>query len=145
MIVARFRDELGLARVEDKQHLPGESGTNWEIEIVAYRKGDEKLVVFECRRYPNSRIAQEEVGGFAYRVRDLGASKGYIVTPVGLQSGGDLVAQHEKIDVIKLSPDATTDDYVMQFLNKIFVGIADTITVTDEVSVRLIPAKAGRS
>lgn len=139
-LVERFRDDLGVARVEAKQDLPGASGTKWEIEIVAYAKDDEKLVVFECRQKARDGIAQEEVGGFAYRVKDLGAAKGYFVTPIGFQRGAALVAEYEKIDLIKLSYDASVDDYVMQFLNRIFVGASDEIVVTDEVSVKLIRA-----
>jgi hypothetical protein len=75
LILDRYREELGLDRLEPKQKVPGDSGTQWEIDVVAYAKADGKLILFECRQY-KSKIKQEAVGGFAFRIDDTQAAKG---------------------------------------------------------------------
>jgi hypothetical protein len=60
---------------------------------------------------------------------------GIIVSPLGLQEGAQKVANAENVKHVTLGPDSTTNEYVMRFLNEIFVGLQDTITATDSFTV----------
>lgn len=131
--------EFGLGRVEGKQIVPGESGASWEIDAKGVMLDDEGFLIVECRRYTTSRLSQEGVAGIAYRIRDTGAAGGIIVSPMSLQEGAKKVAQHEGITHVRLSPESTTTDYVLQFLNKTFVGLSDKLPAMSDtltVSVR---------
>src|SRR5262249_920848 len=86
---------LSLERVEGKQKLIGESGTEWEIDGKGVRGVDGAIVVVECKRYPKSRVNQGTVATLAYSIRDVGASGGFLVTPIGVQRGGELIAKAE--------------------------------------------------
>ncbi|WP_405168111.1 restriction endonuclease [Nocardia sp. NBC_01499] len=132
--------ELGLERVEGKQHLVGEAGTEWEVDAKGVKLGDEGIVLVECKRYPTKRVDQETVGGFAYRIKDLGAAGGILVSPLGFQRGAQLIAGKEGIVEVHLDADSKPHQYVMHFLNTTFVGIpvvvpprpsATTVTTTD--------------
>ena len=58
----------------------------------------------------------------AFRIKDTASEGGIIVSPLDLQKGANLVAAHENIVHVTLAPESTTTEYVMKFLNKIFVG-----------------------
>ena len=119
--------ELGLERVEGKQSLHGNrSRTDWEIDAKGVRSGNEGFVIIECRRYATAQN-QEKVGGLAYRIIDTGASGGIVVSPIGLQSGAEKVAASEGIVHIHLDKDSTPQQFYLQFLNKMFVGIHETV------------------
>jgi predicted helicase len=133
-ILDRYRGAFGLDRVEPKQKVPGDSGTVWEIDVVAYAKDDDKLILFECRRY-KSKIKQEAVGGFAFRIDDTQAAKGYIVTPIGLQEGAETVAAYKEIGCIRIPRDATAENHIVQFLDKTFIGVTDRAGVTERVMI----------
>jgi hypothetical protein len=78
---------------------------------------------------------QEQVGGLVYRIIDTGAAGGIIVSPLGLQEGAAKVADAENIKTLYMDAKGTRTEYLLRFLNNIFVGLADTITVTDELKV----------
>ena len=121
-LLNELRAHLGLSGVEGKQSVTGQSGTTWEIDAKGIRKGDEGFVIIECRCYPNDRVTQEEVAGLAYRIWDSGAAGGLVVSPLDLQAGAKLVAAHEGIVEIQMAPVSTTTDYMVKFLDQIFVG-----------------------
>jgi restriction endonuclease len=121
LLLDQLREEVGLERVEGEQSLPGKSGTTWKIEGKGIKADDGAIVVIECRRKKRT-LDQESVGGVANRIREVGADGGIIVTPIGLQKGAQFVAGYNNIDVVRLNADATTTDYVVQFLEKVFVG-----------------------
>jgi len=121
-LLDRFRDELGLELVEGKQPLVGESGATWTIDAKGVEADTGKAVVIECRRKTTRRINQEEMGGIANRITDLGAAGGFVVTPIGLQKGAKLVAKHNRIELVQLNEDATPTDFMMNFLKKAFAG-----------------------
>lgn len=86
--VARFLLEemsdtlgLGLERVEGKQKLAGKSGTKWQVDAKGVKTEDGAIVIVECRRWTTSKPDQEDVGAFAYRIGDVGAAGGIVVTP----------------------------------------------------------------
>lgn len=60
------------------------------------------------------------------------------MSPLGLQEGARKVARAERIVNVQLSPDSTPHEFAMQFLNKIFLGFQERISLHDEVSVELI-------
>jgi hypothetical protein len=123
-----FAEEFGLDRVEDKQELPGHrSGTSWEIDAKACRQGSDGFVIVEFRRRTTSRQNQDQLGGLAYRIIDTGAEGGIIVSPLGLQEGAKKVAASENVVSVTLNENCNRHEYVMRFLNKLMVGLQDTI------------------
>lgn len=124
ILLEKWGDVLGLelARVEGKQKLVGKSGMQWTVDAKAVRSGDEAILVVECRRYTTSRLKPEAIGALAYRISDVGASGGIVVTPIGVQRGGQLIAEAENIHVVHLDAETTTSGYLLQFLGNVIVG-----------------------
>jgi hypothetical protein len=123
-ILEDLREHLGLTRVMPKGTFDGASGTEWQIDASSYRAKTGALVLVECRRKTTSRIKQEEVAGFAYRIRDIGAGEGLMVTPIGYQTGAQLVASAEKIGTATLNADATATDYLITIGERLFRGLS---------------------
>jgi hypothetical protein len=138
-LLEKLSDELGLGlgRVEGKQKLVGNSGMEWTVDGKGVKTEEGAIVVIECRRLTTSRVKAEAMGAVAYRIGDLGASGGIIVTPLGVQSGGQLIAEAEGIDIVRLNADSTiTGGYLLEFLDKIFIGPGGaTVTVTGGVAI----------
>jgi hypothetical protein len=130
--------ELGLDVVEGKQIVPGKTGAEWEIDGKGVRDGDGAFVVIECRRYTTSKVKQEQAGGLAYRIQDTGAAGGIFVTPLGLQKGAERIAAASSIQTVLLSQDSTTTDYILQFLNNIFVGASDSAQISDNAQATIV-------
>lgn len=133
-----FAKDFGLGTVEGKQIVPGASGAKWEIDAKGCSEDDESFVIVECKRYTTSRISQETIAGLAFRIADTGASGGIIVTPLGFQEGARKVAAHSDIHTVRLDEDSTRTDYVLQFLNKVCIGLSDTATFEEHVEISLI-------
>ena len=55
-------------------------------------------------------------------ISDSGAAGGLVVSPLDLQAGAKLVAAHEGIVEVQMAPTRTTTDYMVKFLDQIFVG-----------------------
>jgi hypothetical protein len=124
---------LGLERVEGKQKLVGKSGMKWTVDGKGVKTEDGAIVVIECRRYTTSKLKPEAMGGFAYRIGDVGAAGGIVVTPIGVQEGGEKIAKYEGIEIVHLDANSTTTDYVLSFLDKVFIGastVPTAVTVT---------------
>src|SRR6476661_295291 len=113
---------LGLESVEGKQKLVGKSGMKWEIDGKGVKTEDGAIVVIECRRYTTAKVEAEEMGGLAYRIGDLDAAGGIVVTPIGVQEGGEKIAKYEGIEEVHLNADASTTDYVLEFLDRVHFG-----------------------
>ena len=138
--VARFlldkiASELGLHRVEGKQHLPGlRSGTKWEIDAKGVSNQGDGVLVVEIRRHTTSRLTQEDVAAIAYRIRDTGSVGGIIVAPLPLQSGAQRVANAEGIVAVQLNENSTTEEYVLRFLKHVMVGLRpEALTVSSGI------------
>lgn len=144
-LLEELGDKLGLAleRVEGKQKLVGSSGMEWEIEGKGVKAEDGAIVVIECRRYTTSKVKAEQVGALAYRIGDLGAAGGIIVTPIGVQKGGQLIAECEGIQTVRLDADSTTAAYVLKFLDDVIIGVppAKATATSHAPIVRVAPAK----
>jgi hypothetical protein len=142
-IIDRHKDLFSLEKVEtSSKKIPGVSGYTWNIEVVGYTKQERNLVLFECRRRITRNIEPEEAGGFAYRIENIGAEKGYFVTPLqkGLSKGAKRIADYEKIGHIKISVDSTPEAYLMGYLNEIYLKIkSEQVNLTEHVEVRINP------
>ena len=134
-IVTQNREVFGLETVEPSAtKIQGQSGNEWNIDVVGYSNGSRKLVIFEVRRKKRN-IEPEEVAGLLGRIEETQAQKGYIVTRLArrLSIGSQKVAGFHKIDHIQISADATPDAYVMRYLRRFFVGLADTMQFSDSL------------
>jgi hypothetical protein len=129
--------ELGLVRVEGKQVLPGESGTDWEVDAKGVVEGDKAFVLVECRR-TNTRQSQAKVAAFAFSIQDTGAVGGIIVTPVPLQTGAKKVAASANIQHVQIDLDSTHEEFAFKFLNRLFVGVVSRLAVTDSVDATVM-------
>jgi hypothetical protein len=108
----------------------------WDIEVVGYRRGSRRLVLFECK-HRSRNVEPEAAGGFAYRIEDTGAETGYFVTPLDkrLGKGAREIADYEQIGHVQLARNSTPDDYTMKFLDNMFIGVSETIHCNDVASV----------
>lgn len=139
-LIEQMKAEFGLSEVEGKQDVEGVSGASWEIDGKAIREEDSGIVLIECRRYTTSKIKQEDVAAVAYRIKDIGAVGGILVTPIGLQDGARIIADKEGIITVKIYPESNIQEYVMRFLNKIFIGVHDVCQMQDSVHIKVIHA-----
>ncbi|MBS4729698.1 restriction endonuclease [Mycobacterium sp. SM1] len=136
---------LKLERVEGKQTLVGESGANWEIDAKGVKAQSGAIVVIECRRYTDSRVKQSAVASLAWTISDVGASGGIIVTPIGVQKGGQIVAQSADIEIVHLDANATPTDFRIKFLEKVVVGASANLHVTVTLTAEAEVVKADTS
>jgi hypothetical protein len=75
------------------------------------------------------------IGVFAYKVADTGARGGIAVSPLGLRKGAQKIADAEGIKTVRLTQDSTELDYVMRFLDDLFIGFSDKVEVNDSFAV----------
>lgn len=137
-LLNQFAGQFGLGHVEGKQCVPGESGTEWEIDAKGVAKNGDGFLIVECRRYTKSRLNQESLAAIAFRIQDVGANGAIVVSPLDLQSGAKLVAAHAKIQHVILDPKSTTTEYVLRFLNQIFIELTETVSIQDSLSITII-------
>lgn len=137
-LLNRFAECFELGSVEGKQIVPGESGTEWEIDAKGVKSEGEGFIIVECRRYTKSRLNQESMAALAFRIQDTGAQGGIVVSPLEFQSGAKKIAAYSNIQHVTLDPKSTTSDYIMNFLNQIFIGISDTVSATDSLHIQLV-------
>jgi hypothetical protein len=132
-ILETHKDFFGLDSVEPASgKAEAQSGYVYDIEVMGYSKGDEKLVLFECRRKSRN-LEPRDAGEFAFRIQTTGAKKGYFVTTLekGLAEGAQTIADHAQIGHIQVSANATPHEYLMKYLSNFFAGVADRFTVSD--------------
>lgn len=134
-LLNQFAKHFKLGKVEGKQIIPGNSGTEWEIEAKGIKSDEEGFIIVECRRYINARLTQERIGALAFRIQDTRAQGGIVVSPLELQNGAKIVAASSNIQHVILDPKSTKSDYIMKFLNQIFVGRSDRFTLKDRVYI----------
>ena len=109
-LLNQFAEIFGLGTIEGKQIIPGQSGTNWEIDAKGIKTDGGGFLIIECRRYTKSRLSQEKVGAIAYRIKDTGAEGGIVVSPLKFQKGAKKVAEHEGIQHVILNLKSTNTD-----------------------------------
>ena len=142
IVVNDLRQQLGLINVEGKQELLGTSGASWEIDGKAILVGQAGFLVMEARRRTTSGQKQEDIAAIAYRIHDLGGTGGIIVSPLPLQTGAKIIAEHANIHQIRLESWSTAENYLAEFMGRTFYGIAkhDHIVRTDQFEVTVIRA-----
>lgn len=143
ILLDRFAKDFGLSSVEGKQDMSGNlTGTRWEIDAKGVVEGNDAFLLVECRRYTTSKLAQEDLAAIAYRIMDIGAAGAITVSPHDLQSGAKKVAAANKIVHVQLSPDSTPEEFQLQFLDKISVGLHDEpkVGVTDHLTIAITKA-----
>jgi hypothetical protein len=129
-LLDKLAEHFGLGHVEGKQVVPGQSGTSWEIDAKGVNADGAGFLIVECRRYTKSGLAQEAIGGLAFRIHDTGARGAIVVSPLDLQAGARKVAAYSNIIHVKLSPESTTTEYLLSFLDQVFIGLADTMALS---------------
>lgn len=134
-----FAEKFGIERVAGKQAIKGKrSGTEWEIDAKGIRDQDNIFLIIECRRYKSSKQKQENLAALAYRIADTGAAGAIIVSPLGLQEGAEKIAKAESIHNVILDKNSTTTDYIMKFLNEMYVGVSEKIPIKESISLTII-------
>ena len=139
-LLNQFADHFGLECVEGKQCVPGKCGTEWEIDAKGVADNGEGFLIVECRRYTTSWLNQESIAGLAFRIQDTGAIGGIIVSPLDLQLGAKKVAAYTNVQHAILGTKNTTTQYVLKFLNKVFVGLNVTVGVNVTARARVFSA-----
>lgn len=136
-LLNQFADYFGVGRFEGKQVVPGASGTDWELDAKGIGDNGVRTLVVECKRHTKSGIPQAIAGSLAFTIEDTGAQGGILVSPLGLQSGAKKVAASANIVEVTLTPNSTTTDYVLKFLNGIHVGLSDTVHISEELTIEM--------
>ena len=138
ILLLHLRTELGLDRVEGKQKLVGlQSGTEWEVDAKGVREAGDGYLLVECRRYTTSRLTQEDLAAFAWRVTDTGAVGGITVSPLPIQSGAKKIATAANIVHVEIDANSTPENFAMRFLNQVMLGITDRFEVRAEVTMHV--------
>ena len=131
-LLDKFAADFGLDRVEGPQVLPGQrSETDWALDAKGVLQNGEGILIVECRQYRGKKQVQEQIAALAYRILDTGASGAIVVSPLGLQSGAQKVASAENVVSVHLTADSTPEEFSMQFLNKMYVGIVERVIAQD--------------
>jgi len=142
-VLADMRDVLGIATVEAKQSLDGKSSVTWEIDAKAWLQGIEGFLVVEARRHTTAGLKQEDLAALSYRIKDVGAAGGIVVTPLPLQKGAKAIATSERIAHVRLTAESTTEQYLAEFLGRRFFGVsaADSIQLSDGAEASIVRIK----
>jgi hypothetical protein len=128
-LLNQFAQEFGVAFFEGKQGVQGKrSGTTWEIDAKSVQTSNGGFMLVECKHWKEKQ-PQSIIGSLAYSIIDTGAIGGIIVSPMGVQKGGQMVAAAENIFEVHLDEDSTRNDFVMHFLNKFIVGVSTTMFI----------------
>ncbi|MNT58423.1 hypothetical protein D3C72_1958550 [compost metagenome] len=99
-------------------------------------------MVVECKRHTTANLPQAIVASLAYSIQDTGASGGFIVSPLDLQSGAKKVAAARNIVHVQLRAESTPLEFEMKFLDKLFVGFHDVANVSISESLRITITRA---
>ena len=140
-ILEQIGRTLSISTVEGKQKLDGKSGTAWEVDAKALQEDGENFLVVEVRRRTTSSLTQEHLAALAYRIGDVGAAGGVVVSPLPLQRGAALVAKTNGIEHVRLTPESTCTDYLAEYMGKRFLGasIVESVSLQDFMDAEVIP------
>lgn len=129
-LVDRYKELFGVERVEGKQTLSGPDGGEAEVDLVAYSKPDGLLICFECKDHAR-KINQDYIFAIEGKRQYLGASKSFIVTSHGLQSGAEGKAEYFNIGAVHVPNGATVETHIIRFMDKAFAAVVDSAIVTE--------------
>ncbi len=121
-LLNKFSEKFELSKVEGKQILVGAS-TEWRVDAKGIREGSESIVIIEARRHTKSKQNQEQLGALAFRIHDVGADGGIIVSPLGLQSGAKKVADANNIVSVQIDANSTVEGFAMKFFGDLYIGV----------------------
>jgi hypothetical protein len=126
-LLDKFAQHLGFDQVEGKQKIIGLI-SNREIEVdgKAVRTGQEGIFVVEFKDH-NRKVVPSDLEALAFRIQDVGASGGIIVTPIGLQDGAKCIAEATNIMTATLSTDPTPTEFALRFVKHVMVGLEDRL------------------
>jgi hypothetical protein len=95
--------QTGEVTVEHNVVLTGRSGAPRQIDVlIRHKKGlIEHLVIVECK-YWNSSVERLHVDALATTIREVGASRGVIISTADFQSGAIEQARHDAIELFKV-------------------------------------------
>src|SRR3954453_13143763 len=119
-VIRALKDELGLARVSEENGDIKGKVEKWQIDVAAFQKGDQKLVVFECKDRGRN-LEKSQAAAFSVTIEDLGAAKGYLVTQKKLSRGAKKVADWKGIGHLQIVWDEKSDQAIISFLDRTFV------------------------
>ena len=80
----------------------------------------------------------------AYTIIDTGAQGGIIVSPLGLQKGAEKVAAAANVVNVILNENCDRYEYIMKFLNKLMIGVLDSINTFKEAVELQVKGKDGK-
>lgn len=143
-VIADIRELLGVHSVEGKQTIAGASGAKWEIDAKAWTEGSNAFLVIEVRRHTSSGLKQEALAAIAYRITDVGAAGGIVVSPLPLQKGAKRVANSANVAHVILTPESTTENYLAEFMGRRFVGVTINESVTATVTLDAVVIRGPR-
>ena len=138
-LLNEIANNFGISSVNGKQYIQGKkSGTKYEIDGKGVLENGEGIIILECRNYTKSRLPQEHLAALAYRIQDTGSKGGIIVSPLGLQKGAKKIAKVANIESVILKGDSSNNYIlILEFLNKIFVGIKNGIILGDHCEIEV--------
>jgi hypothetical protein len=95
------RTGLGTFESYHLKKYKGKSGQEHEIDVsFEIKVGDlELLFLAECKKYQR-RVGVDDIMAFSYRMKDIGAHKGLLVTTHGFQAGVTTIAKSERIALL---------------------------------------------
>jgi hypothetical protein len=128
-VIEQIKVDLGLDRVFPAKAKFQGKVTKWEIDVTAFAKGTDQLVVFECR-HRGRNVEKAQMGAVAYTVHDLGA-KGFVISKKELSKGAKEVARAEGIGHMQFLWDKDTGDSILRWLNKIYVSVSSDLDLKD--------------
>lgn len=140
-VLEQLAEEFGLREVEGKQQLSGYSGTDWEIDALAFREADSAPLIVECRLYKRS-LSQEAVAAVAYRIHDTGAAGGFTMSPRPLQKGAKRVADHENIRHVQLDPESSRERWLARIGDVLKAGLTLSIETKPVASIGMVVTRA---
>jgi len=131
-----MKDELRIEKITDKQKIKGKSGEEWEMEIMASDSESGKPILLECKCWAKP-IPRDVIVSLAYKIKDVGGDRAFIITPIGLQSGAKKLAGVEQIETILLTKDSTSSNFDLVLANrgKHHHGSEHIVKITDKVKI----------
>ncbi len=103
------------------------------------------IMIVECRRVTTGGQKQGDLAELAWKIFETQSSGGIIVSPLPLQKEAQLVARAENIIPFTLNKDCSTTDYVLAFLNKVMVGLSESLPLMEDCVPTVIRAGGNAS
>jgi hypothetical protein len=96
-----YCDEAECSAIKHRNRYKGASGQEHEIDLSfeTTLAGSRLLVLVECKCYSRP-VGIEDLAEFAYKLRDIGAHKGIVVSTVGFREGAITIARREGIALV---------------------------------------------